>query len=216
MSTKAKVSSYRHGCSRFPPDDPRRTSSEVKPYVLSPEELEEFNRKYPPVKRKMTNTEKSAWIINNMDKQRQKKVAEIKKEGKGLANNKEPKITREQLLEECKELGTSWDAARVIAEKYDLSKHTIKNYINKFGIKKELQPQPTEETKVQDQQSEPPKEVTYDNYMISQHGILDEFKLIRKGKFDKEKAVKIFYSVASLLDREEVGDFLIDLNISRG
>jgi hypothetical protein len=57
----------------------------------------------------------------------------------------EQKITKEQLLEECKLHGTGKDAIRKIAEKYNASFGTIQNYIWSLGIKKELQRQ--EETK---------------------------------------------------------------------
>lgn len=205
----APISPYRRGYPRFPPDDPRRVSGEVKTYFLTPEELEEFNRKYPPKQRLMSPDERAAFLINNMDKQRLKKLEEMRKEGRAsMTNNKEPKITREELLEECKEHGTDWDAAKIIAEKYGLAKNTIKNYINKWGIKNELQSEQYEEPKdgINDE----------DNYSITQHGMHDEFRVIRKGKYDKEKAVKILYSVASLLDREEGGHFLIDLNVRQG
>lgn len=207
--TAPKISPYRRGYPRYPHDPERQMSSEVKVYYLNDEELEELNKKYPRMRRTMSPTERSASLINNMDKQRQKKLEEMRKEGRAsMTNNKEPKITREELLEECKEHGMDWDAAKIIAEKYGLAKNTIKNYINKWGIKKELQPE----------QSEEPKEVINDedNYSITQHGMHDEFRVIRKGKFDKEKAVKILYSVASLLDREEGGHFLIDLNVRQG
>jgi hypothetical protein len=57
----------------------------------------------------------------------------------------EQKITKEQLLEECKLHGTGKDAIRKIAEKYGASFGTIQNYIWSLGVKKELQRQ--EETK---------------------------------------------------------------------
>lgn len=147
-------------------------------------------------------------LIKSLKPKIEKEVSRLTKQG--------PKITREQLLEECKALGTDLEAARAIADKYGLSRLTISTYMNKWGIKKELKPQPAEETKVQDHQCEPAKEAISDNNQLPQHGMSDEFKLVRKGKFDKEKAVKIFYSVASLLDREEEGYFLIDLNVRQG
>lgn len=52
--------------------------------------------------------------------------------------NKEPKITKEQLLEECKVLGTGKEAKIKISEKYGTTPGTIDNYIYKYKINKEL------------------------------------------------------------------------------
>lgn len=71
------ISKYRE--LRFPEKDDRREPSEVKTYRLSPEELEELNKKYPPKQRKMDLGEKSAFIVAEMNKNMQEK-RELKRE----------------------------------------------------------------------------------------------------------------------------------------
>lgn len=51
---------------------------------------------------------------------------------------KEPKITREQLLEECRNNGMSIEAKKEIAKKYNTTLGTIDNYIYKWRINKEI------------------------------------------------------------------------------
>ena len=69
---------------------------------------------------------------------RQGLIQIFKIRNKEVESMREIKITREQLLEECKEHGTSMDAAKVIAEKYGLTVSTIYTKMGKDGIRKEL------------------------------------------------------------------------------
>lgn len=46
---------------------------------------------------------------------------------------KEPKITKEQLLEDCRKLGTGKKAREVIAKRYGLTEGTIQNYMSIVG-----------------------------------------------------------------------------------
>ena len=60
---------------------------------------------------------------------------------------REKKITREQLLDECRTHDITKESIVLIAQKYGLSPLTLKTYINKMKIKKELthtEQQPTE------------------------------------------------------------------------
>ena len=70
--------------------------------------------------------ERAVKLVNDMDRRRAEQIEKLK-EGKSkmAANNREPKITREQLLDECKKHGTSFDAAKIIAPKYGMSWRTI-------------------------------------------------------------------------------------------
>jgi len=54
------------------------------------------------------------------------------------SNLRAPKITKEQLMDECKLLGTSKDAITKISEKYSLTYSTICCYIRSWGVRKEL------------------------------------------------------------------------------
>lgn len=51
----------------------------------------------------------------------------------------ERKITRDQLLDECKEHGTNMIAAEFIAQKYGLAPSTVYTDITKLGVRKELE-----------------------------------------------------------------------------
>lgn len=58
------------------------------------------------------------------------KIEEIETEVNGM--KQETKITKEQLLEECKVHGTGKKAAKVIGEKYGLTENTIKAYMQRW------------------------------------------------------------------------------------
>lgn len=71
---------------------------------------------------------------------------------------REPKITREQLIEECNQHGTGKEAREAIAKKYGLTEGTIQNYIYKrWKITDELNTikyeQESTVEQIQDQQS---------------------------------------------------------------
>ncbi len=51
---------------------------------------------------------------------------------------KEPKITKEQLIQECHDNGIDKESLEEIAKKYNMSHITIKAYFHKWGIKEEL------------------------------------------------------------------------------
>lgn len=59
-----------------------------------------------------------------------------KKEENNLA--KEPKVSREKLIELCKDYGTDWQAAKKIAEITGLKPQTVSTYIKRWGIKEDL------------------------------------------------------------------------------
>lgn len=137
-----RISPYKKGGLRFSRDDERRMPSEVRTYFLNEAELEELNRKYPTRPQKI---DPGVRILATMYRDRAEKLAREKEEkqekgeeAKTLSDKKEPKITREQLLEECRAHGTGLEAATVIGEKYGLSKYTVYTYIGKWGIKEEL------------------------------------------------------------------------------
>lgn len=136
----SRISPYKKGDLRFPEDDERRKPSEVKRYILSEAEREELNRKYPPKPERM---DPGVRILATMYKDRAEKLAREreereKKEVEKVANNREPKITKEQLFEECMLHGTNTKAAKIIAEKYGLKWQTVYTYIAKWGVREEL------------------------------------------------------------------------------
>ena len=231
MSTN--ISPYRKGCSRFPHDPERQMPGELRTYFMDDAELEELNKKYPPKPRKLTGGEKSAMIANNMYRQRQKQVEKMKGEKEKMkiaVNNKEPKITREQLLEECKKHGTNWSAAKEIAKNYDLTHTTIYNYMGKWGIREELQPAGKPKTCRENKgptlaadglvKEEPAVKEVVDADQAERAAekelYTEEFQLRRAGTFDKKSAASLMRNLADMLHGEQDGDYRILLEISRG
>lgn len=125
--TAHKISPYRRGYPRYPHDPERQMPGDLRTYFLDDAELEELNRKYPPKPREMYMHERAVKLVNDMDRRRAEQIEKMKEgeKGKMAANNREPKITKEQLLKDCREHGTSWDAAKIIADKYGMSWRTI-------------------------------------------------------------------------------------------
>ena len=207
--TETRISPHKRGLPRYPNDPERRMPGELRTYFLSTEELEELNKKYPPQPRKMSGSEKAARIANDMYKQRLKQVEKLK-EGKSkmAANNREPKITKEQLLEECREHGTDWAAAKIIAKKYDLANTTIYNYMGKWGIKEELQ------------EGEPVVSASIDVAMAERAAEEElnggEFQLRRAGTMEKCAMVNLLRNMANMLTSEADGEYEINLLVTRG
>ncbi|NSW92824.1 MAG: hypothetical protein HPY74_19655 [Firmicutes bacterium] len=83
--------------------------------------------------------EGSQYLIKALD-------PKIEREVRKLAN-KEAKITREQLLEECQRYGTNFESARIIGEKYGLAKYTVYTYITKWCIREALKGEKSETNK---------------------------------------------------------------------
>lgn len=70
--------------------------------------------------------------INKFDiKTKKVKIEKIETEENQMFKQ-EVKITKEQLLEECRTFGTGKEAEKAIGEKYGLAPNTIKAYINKW------------------------------------------------------------------------------------
>jgi hypothetical protein len=78
----------------------------------------------------------------------------IKREDDLEMFKREPKITPDQLLEECRQHGTDRAALTLIAEKYKLTIGTVENYVYAQGIPGKL----AEEKKAQTVESAPPAE----------------------------------------------------------
>jgi hypothetical protein len=76
--------------------------------------------------------------------------------------NKEPKITAEQLLSECRLHGTDKEAEKVIAEKYGLSQLTIRTYIHDKGIKEILKVEQVAPAKVEETKPEESEKLKQD------------------------------------------------------
>ncbi len=67
-------------------------------------------------------------------------LEKILKGGNPIMNKIEPKITHEQLLQECKKYGTGKEALEAISQKYGLKISTLKVYIADWKILNELHP----------------------------------------------------------------------------
>lgn len=229
--TAPKISPYRRGLPRFPNDPERRMPGELRTYFLDDAELEELNRKYPPKPREMYMHERAVKLVNDMDRRRAEQIEKMKEgeKGKMAANNREPKITKEQLLKDCREHGTSWDAAKIIADKYGMSKNTIYNYISKWGIRQELQPAPNENkpTSGLDFARLNPPEVKHEPALAKPempdmereavkelHG--GEFQLRRAGIMEKSAIVNMLRNIAAMLTTEADGEYKIELSVTRG
>lgn len=233
MATQPKISPYRRGSPKFPRDPERQMPSEVRTYFLDDAQLEELNQKYPPKKRELSGGEKSALIISNMNKGRAEKIKKMREEENEVpANHKEPKITQEQLLEECREHGHGFEAAEIIGEKYGLSKRTVYTYIGKWGIREALMSgnNPAEGKVVE---LEPEKQATEvygasmededDRGSTIDPGIkvgftiekshIDAFQLKRSGRFEKGKVVNILAGIANMLKDEEDGEYMIYVDL---
>ncbi|HYF75291.1 MAG TPA: hypothetical protein VD757_01780 [Candidatus Nitrosocosmicus sp.] len=93
-----------------------------------------------------TVVSESLWLITlqaenykiTVDKRDIGKNVELYRLEDEVMNHREPKITAEQLLEECKVYGTEKAAEKIIAEKYGLKPLTVKTYIVQWKIKEKL------------------------------------------------------------------------------
>lgn len=150
------------------------------------------------------------------------------------------KITKEQLLEECRILGTGHKAIAEISKKYGLSLSTINTYINRMGIKEELtknstiendeienevnetNPEHINECKTLIAAPENVKEIALDptfkpeNIAVESKRILQPFLL--KGKVMEYKIENNRYVIKNLhgkttlvLDASEIDDFISEL-----
>lgn len=205
-----KYKPYRRGYPRYPHDPERQMPGDLRTYFLDDAELEELNRKYPPKPREMYMHERAVKLVNDMDRRRAEQIEKMKEgeKGKMAANNREPKITKEQLLEECREHGTDWAAAKIIAKKYDLANTTIYNYMGKWGIKEELQ------------EGEPVVSASIDVAMAERAAEEElnggEFQLRRAGTMEKCAMVNLLRNMANMLTSEADGEYEINLLVTRG
>jgi RNA polymerase sporulation-specific sigma factor len=104
-----------------------------------------------------TLTSEQRQIYNSMTYEDGKKYLEEIIKGENIMPfNKEPKITQEQLLNECRQLGTGIQAQKVIAEKYGLKLGTVGNYLTVMGIIKQIKA----EKMTVSQETEPKTEIT--------------------------------------------------------
>ena len=108
--------------------------------ILDEKREKEFAEKYkqPECKKIQMTTEQLQYYKSLPYVEATKFLNRIMKGEKPIMNKIEPKITREQLIQECKEHGTGKEAVEAIAQKYNLKESTVKFYISNWEIRMEL------------------------------------------------------------------------------
>jgi hypothetical protein len=125
QNTKASKGAFGSWKTLIDPED--RKSSECRTVgYMSKEEIEE---KYGGIK----NNYKRPMTIHSGIRNKKNES-----EDNDMGSNKEKKITREQLLEEAKKLGTSKNAMSIIATKYGMKASTIDFYLSTWGVRREV------------------------------------------------------------------------------
>lgn len=131
-------------------------------------------------------------------------------ENKMLA--KEPKITRAQLMEEAKILGTGREAIVAISKKYGLTERTIDTYLGKYGIRDKLNNAKTAATKnnTNEEINESKKEIPSNNKILQ--------PLVLRGKVMEYRVQENSFSIKNLtgttnlvLNANEIDDFIKEL-----
>ncbi|MBO0555741.1 sigma-70 family RNA polymerase sigma factor [Clostridium botulinum] len=125
---------------------------------------------------------------------------------------KEPKITRAQLMEEAKILGTGKEAIVAISRKYGLAESTINSYLRRYGIRNKLNNTKPTTTKDNGNKeiNESKKEIPSNNKILQ--------PLVLRGKVMEYRVQENSFSIKNLtgttnlvLNANEIDDFIKEL-----
>lgn len=135
-----------------------------------------------------------------------------KYEGENKMFTKEPKITKAQLMEEAKILGTGREAIVAISKKYGLTERTIDTYLGKYGIRDKLNNAKPAATKdnTNKEINESKKEIPSNNKILQ--------PLVLRGKVMEYRVQENSFSIKNLtgttnlvLNANEIDDFIKEL-----